>query len=176
MSCEAGSQCSGGVKTPCPAGTWGAPGASRCDPCAEGRYGDNSTANTNPNCTGPCASGYWCPPGSTPSTANQCGDVAFNCPTGSGKPKLVDTGYYSALFHINFGLADRAAPEGWLQDTGSLYGEKAGGVRYGWNCDLLQLGDVHDSNSGAGLGVLMDTYVSLDENNQCGLAAAGRPH
>ncbi|RYG49157.1 hypothetical protein EON67_06920, partial [archaeon] len=46
-------------------------------------------------CSGPCAAGYYCPAGSTSSTAFQCGDVSVYCPAGSSAPVTVPNGYYS---------------------------------------------------------------------------------
>lgn len=59
--CEPGYYCTGGIKRQCPGG----------------RYGSNSSV-FSPACTGPCAGGYFCPPGSTSPTAYKCGDVFAN--------------------------------------------------------------------------------------------------
>ena len=42
-----------------------------------------------------CEAGYYCPAGSTSSTANDCGSVDKYCPAGSGSPIDVSEGYYS---------------------------------------------------------------------------------
>jgi hypothetical protein len=70
--CPAGFYCQGGVAFPCPAGRYG------------GREGETLTL-----CSGPCASGYWCPEGSNASTQIACGDPRFYCPEGEkgmGRP------------------------------------------------------------------------------------------
>ena len=94
---EAGYYCIGGVKYPCPPGTYG------------GRIGLNSSI-----CNGPCMRGHYCPSCLTPESfpdapvstvwplkphirANdyKCGDVTLYCPLGSIYPLSVDGGYYT---------------------------------------------------------------------------------
>lgn len=69
--------------------------------CPSGRYGDSSYL-WNSSCSGICAQGYYCPPGSV--TANQfvCGNNTVFCPTGSGSPTPVSEGYYT----FGFGSTD----------------------------------------------------------------------
>ena len=76
--CPAGSYCVNGVKTECPAGSYG-----------------SSEGLTSNLCSGLCEAGYYCPAGSTSSTANDCGSVDKYCPAGSGSPIDVSEGYYS---------------------------------------------------------------------------------
>ena len=56
VPCEPGYWCKGGIKYKCPAG----------------RYGNESTTSSK-ECSGPCAAGYFCFPGSTVPTQNECG-------------------------------------------------------------------------------------------------------
>jgi hypothetical protein len=77
-SCPPGSYCTGGDRSVCGAGQYGATW--------------NLTTST---CSGQCAAGYYCPANSTSSTALQCGSAAFYCPVGSGSATAVSTGYYS---------------------------------------------------------------------------------
>ena len=64
--CEAGHYCEGGRKMQCPGGRFGA-----------------SAGLANASCTGHCAAGYFCPPGSVSATAVECGStrgVRAPCP------------------------------------------------------------------------------------------------
>ncbi|CBK23508.2 uncharacterized protein [Blastocystis hominis] len=76
--CPIGSYCVNGVKNECPAGTYG-----------------STEGLSNEQCSGLCEAGYYCPPGSTNATANDCGSVDKYCPEGSGSPIDVSEGYYS---------------------------------------------------------------------------------
>lgn len=82
LSCPLGSYCSphnrSGTAQFCPAGTFG------------GRNGLSTSA-----CSGKCAVGYYCPPGSTSATQLPCGSVAVYCPVGSALPLPVSPGYYT---------------------------------------------------------------------------------
>ena len=68
----------GGMRT-CPAGTWGgaAPGKLTAD------------------CSGLCTAGFYCPAGSSSSTAVPCGGVGYFCPAGSSAPQVVPDNFYS---------------------------------------------------------------------------------
>ena len=78
VHCPAGSYCVGGVAIVCPAGRFG---------CADG-LGDA-------DCNGPCAPGYFCPPGSTSNQMVACGNASVYCPVGSSGPQRVGTGNFS---------------------------------------------------------------------------------
>ena len=56
----------------CQAGWWCSQGIAR--ECSAGRYG-SSPGLTQAGCSGPCAPGHFCPPGSTSPTPFRCGDV-----------------------------------------------------------------------------------------------------
>lgn len=83
LLCERGSFCTGGAMFP----------------CAAGRYG-TKVGETNPECTGECQAGFFCPPGSTTATQAPC-EVADDdrrgtyCPKGTPDVLLVDLGHYS---------------------------------------------------------------------------------
>ena len=76
--CEAGYYCSGGVRAPCVAGTYG-----------------STTGLSSGSCSGPCEVGHYCPEGSVSATANKCGGADKYCPEGSGSPLTVQSGHYS---------------------------------------------------------------------------------
>lgn len=57
-ACTPGSYCTHGVQRQCPGGVFG-----------------SSFSLASPNCSGPCAAGHFCPPGSASSTASRCGDA-----------------------------------------------------------------------------------------------------
>jgi hypothetical protein len=95
VPCEPGYYCTGGIKYPCPPGTFG------------WRYGLSTM-----QCSGECAPGYYCPsylrvqadavpstvwPGRPHTTATdyECGDVELFCPRGSPYPRIVGGGNYS---------------------------------------------------------------------------------
>ena len=67
--CPAGSYCSGGEKTLCPAGHFG-----------------ETTGLSTADCSGSCPAGYYCPEGSVSGTTNKCGSVDKYCPAGSSAP------------------------------------------------------------------------------------------
>ena len=93
LPCEAGFYCSGGVRYPCPAGTFGAfpgltgPACSGVCPlghycpegsvnatrfaCPAGRYG-GTVGLTDASCSGLCSAGYYCPAGSISATQIEC--------------------------------------------------------------------------------------------------------
>mmetsp|Transcript_3555 Transcript_3555/g.5536 ORF Transcript_3555/g.5536 Transcript_3555/m.5536 type:complete len:1103 (+) Transcript_3555:128-3436(+) len=78
FECKAGHYCLDGVQYPCP----------------DGRYGE-LTRETNPQCTGVCPEGYYCPRGTSYRRTNICGRSDLYCPVGSVQPTFVPKGYYS---------------------------------------------------------------------------------
>ena len=76
--CPAGSYCLNGVRTLCPGGRFGA-----------------IQQMTQATCSGVCKAGWYCPPGSTSSTQEPCGDSDVYCPEGSQEPIKVPAGYYT---------------------------------------------------------------------------------
>ncbi|KAF0738163.1 hypothetical protein Ae201684_006141 [Aphanomyces euteiches] len=76
--CEAGYFCQQGLRSPCPAGRYGA-----------------ASGETNSSCTGACIGGFFCPVASTNSSARACGGAHLYCPPGSPYPVPVSSGYYS---------------------------------------------------------------------------------
>lgn len=77
--CERGSYCIDGQTHLCAGGTWG-----------------GITMQTNASCSGICAAGYYCPPGSIGPKQIPCGNTSFYCPAGSASPIHVSPGYYTA--------------------------------------------------------------------------------
>lgn len=78
--CPLGSYCSAhnGQATLCPGGTFG-----------------NAISLASEACSGLCAAGYYCPPGSSSATQFECGDVSLFCPQGSPRPVPVAVGFYT---------------------------------------------------------------------------------
>ena len=62
--------------------------------CSAGRFGC-ATGLGSPDCNGPCAAGFFCPPGSDSNRRYACGNASVYCPEGSGIPVLVSLGNYS---------------------------------------------------------------------------------
>jgi hypothetical protein len=111
--CEPGYYCLSGVRTACPGGTFG-----------------NAQGLKTPACSGPCTAGYYCPAGSTTSTAYACGSgavhpAAYYCPSGSGSPTLVSSGYYStpttAATTLRTGQVECAAADYCLNGVAAPY-------------------------------------------------------
>ena len=79
--CQAGFYCVNGSisnrEEPCPAGRWGAAGA------------------TDSACGGPCDAGYVCPAGSTSPRQQVCGGTSSYCPGQSGTAVLSSAGWYT---------------------------------------------------------------------------------
>jgi len=78
VACEPGTWCHQGVRTACPAGT----------------YGDVSRLTTA-ECSGPAERGYYTPPQSVSSRQKSCGGAHVYCPGGEGAPRVVGLGNYS---------------------------------------------------------------------------------
>lgn len=64
------------------------------NPCPAGTYG-SSTCLASSSCSGICASGYFCPPGSISATSQLCGSPSQYCPPGTNRTITTDPGYYS---------------------------------------------------------------------------------
>jgi hypothetical protein len=96
--CPPGSYCTGGIKYLAPFGKFIAePGVKARDlavSCPAGTYG-NQLGLKQSDCSGLCAEGHYCPAGSVSATPFTCGGAASYCPSGSGTPKAVSSGYYS---------------------------------------------------------------------------------
>ena len=76
--CEVGYYCSQGVRTACPAGTYG-----------------NMTRLQTSECTGKCPKGYWCPHATISPFSRRCGSISVYCPEGSSSPIVAMPGYYT---------------------------------------------------------------------------------
>lgn len=158
--CPKGSYCSGGQKTTCPAGNY-APsiGLSSCLEYV-------------------CTAGYYCPEGSTSSTAGPCytGDTQptypamYYCPAGATAPAQVLDGYFttpeSALAYHRTGmeLADST-----LYVT--RYGTRYRKVQWQGDCtgdsgtlQILEL--TNDGRGDASEGALLTTFQVYDNINQ----------
>lgn len=66
-----------------------------CFPCPAGTFGVLS-GEVSPRCAGTCSRGYYCPPGSTSPTQNECGGADKYCPEGLGGPLEVHIGHYTS--------------------------------------------------------------------------------
>eukprot|EP00607_Mallomonas_marina_P001427 CAMPEP_0182423108 /NCGR_PEP_ID=MMETSP1167-20130531/8991_1 /TAXON_ID=2988 /ORGANISM="Mallomonas Sp, Strain CCMP3275" /LENGTH=888 /DNA_ID=CAMNT_0024601775 /DNA_START=434 /DNA_END=3097 /DNA_ORIENTATION=+ len=76
--CPAGSYCISGERLPCPGGRFG-----------------SGTGEVNQSCSGECAPGHFCPPGSISPLHSKCGTTDLFCPRGSASPTRVSPGYYT---------------------------------------------------------------------------------
>ena len=70
------------------------PGDGKRYLCPAGRFADEEGAYSA-MCLGPCAPGYFCPPGSASAKQEPCGGSAVYCPTGSSLPTAVHEGFYT---------------------------------------------------------------------------------
>ena len=70
----------------------GPPGPTRAVPCPGGTYGSVGGL-TSSTCSGKCAAGYVCPPGSTSPTVTSC-PSGYYCPTGSAAGTPCPAGHY----------------------------------------------------------------------------------
>jgi hypothetical protein len=79
--CEAGwfSETAAWECLPCVAGQFSEGGADACRPCPPGRYGAAEMLGT-PLCSGQCAAGHSCHPGSTNSTSSVCPAGRYSLP------------------------------------------------------------------------------------------------
>ena len=68
------------------------------------------------------------------------------------------------IIKINFQPPDMAVPDGFLKDSGGLYGLHTNGYSYGWSCDLEALGDYRDRNS---MGTVESSLVIPDRSQNC---------
>jgi hypothetical protein len=97
-NCSAGHACPMGSTNaagmPCPPGRFSLSGWGACADCGPGRYGASSGASTAA-CTGPCTAGYFCAPGSTNATAQECPRGAY-CPEGGAAPIPCPVGRYGS--------------------------------------------------------------------------------
>ena len=76
----------------CPIGTYCVDGVQKL--CPAGVYGSDPGLATAA-CSGLCASGHYCPSGSTVPERFQCGGAHVFCPAGSSTPTTVPVGEYS---------------------------------------------------------------------------------
>ena len=66
--------------------------------CPGGYFGDSEGLSTV-FCSGLCAPGFFCPPGSSSGYMKRCGGDNFFCPKGSSEPLIVYSGYYTADYY-----------------------------------------------------------------------------
>lgn len=99
MPCPDGRWCDGNTSVPCPAGRYGAPGTQTESTSSTPGYAHvaSSLLGTD-SCTGPCAPGHYCPPGSTSPTQVRCPAGTFGGPEGglgsAACSGLCHPGYY----------------------------------------------------------------------------------
>ena len=89
--CEEGFYCAGGVRRPCPAGLFG-----------------NRRMLSDPQCSGNCSAGYYCPEASTRPDQIPCGSSSVYCPPGSVEPTPVTEGALlrrRCTRHVSIGTA-----------------------------------------------------------------------
>lgn len=69
---------------------------TKCSLCPGGTFGERPGL-TQPQCSGKCAGGYFCPPGSTSARQNTCGRSIYFCPPGSASRSIVGDEYYTIV-------------------------------------------------------------------------------
>ena len=79
-------------------------------------------------------------------------------------PPPSNTGNPGDPIAINFQPPTMAVPEGYIKDSGALFGDRGNGYRYGWSCDLEALGDYRDRDGAS-------TRASAPGWRACGPAA-----
>jgi hypothetical protein len=120
-NCTAGYACPAGssnsTATPCPSGAYSLAGAGQCTLCPGGRYGAVMTMTTA-SCSGTCAPGYACPPGSTNATAVPCAPGTYST-GGLGACVQCGVGLYGTTSSLTSGTCSGPCPAG-------LYGASPG--------------------------------------------------
>ena len=79
INCEPGYFCVNGLRYECPPATYG-----------------SAPSLSDPQCTGTCPAGWYCPWASTSPFERECGGPHVYCPELSGSPTPVDPGFYTA--------------------------------------------------------------------------------
>ena len=137
-ACPPGSVLAGPNCNQCPPGTYQTSGnvqtGSQCIPCPAGRYG-NVAGNTNPQCTGPCSTGHYCPPGTTAPTANRCPAGYYGDRTGlgdAGCSGLCQAGYFCVSGSVS--PRQGTCPGGRYGGQGEVNSNCAGPCNAGYYC------------------------------------------
>ncbi len=109
--CSPGAYCPSGssVELPCPSGQYSAAGASQCSLCDAGRYGTGS--GTASSCTGACSEGFYCPAGSSNSTAVPCPRGSY-CIGAATVPLDCTGGVYGATARLTSSQCSGSCPAG----------------------------------------------------------------
>ncbi|ETV67019.1 hypothetical protein, variant 1 [Aphanomyces astaci] len=102
LPCEPGSYCVGGVKSACPAGSFG-----------------SSVGLTSSACSGKCPGGSYCPVGSADPVA--CGHSKFVCPDGAAAPQSISRGFCGIGDTILTQTSSAIAPPGSYALEGQCY-------------------------------------------------------
>ena len=71
------------TQSPCPIGRYCRDGVSTA--CPAGQFGDVTGLDSS-SCSGPCAAGYYCDPGSATPSQHPCGNDSVFCPPGAATP------------------------------------------------------------------------------------------
>ena len=79
-------------------------------------------------------------------------------------PPPSNTGNPGDPIAINFQPPTMAVPEGYIKDSGALFGDRGNGYRYGWSCDLEALGDYRDRD---GASTRESSLVIPDRSQNC---------
>jgi hypothetical protein len=130
-NCTAGYACAAGSTSPttflCPTGRYSTAGMGSCLACPAGTYGD-SVGLTSSACSGPCAEGYVCPPGSNSSTP------VLSCPVGrygeatTGACEDCPVGRFGPTAGATSPAACTACASGFFGDVGGLSSAQCSGV------------------------------------------------
>lgn len=113
VTCPPGFECPQGSSLPvqCSPGMFSEPGASVCSMCAGGTFGSSLGLQTS-SCSGACAAGYYCPPGSTNATAILC-PMGSYCAPGSSAPLPCGGGVLANAVALTSFRCNGACPTGY---------------------------------------------------------------
>lgn len=120
--CSAGYACPAGSPTAtassCAVGKYSEAGASLCTDCPEGTYGAVQGLAT-PLCTGLCAAGYACAPGSTNATAAACAQGKYSL-AGAAACTSCPAGSYGETAALNTSACSGQCTAGYYCPSGSV--------------------------------------------------------
>ena len=136
-SCPPGT--AGPTCSQCPAGKYQTSGnqgtgGTQCLPCLAGRFG-NQAGLTTPLCSGPCANGHYCPPGTVNSNQNNCPAGRYGDRAGledAGCSGLCQAGFYCVPGSSN--ARQGSCPPGRFGGTGEGSASCEGPCQAGYYC------------------------------------------
>ncbi len=120
VACPAGSACPPGSDVPvtCGPGQYSLHTSSQCSLCPAGTWGGDAGL-TSPACSGLCAPGWMCNPGSTNDTASPCGLGSF-CTSGTSGPLPCPPGVVGVSPHLGTSGCSGRCPAGYYCSGGTV--------------------------------------------------------